>query len=125
VIMTSTYDFAEPGFILIDRANEMNNNWWCENIRATNPCVTADTRLVQLQIGFVRGAASEPAGKAHIAITFVRSARCIVRTGQSADERSVVRPRESIGNDHRRAGAMLERERGQATHERARCQAKS
>ena len=38
VIMTSTYDFAEPGFILIDRANEMNNNWWCENIRATNPC---------------------------------------------------------------------------------------
>ncbi|HWG29995.1 MAG TPA: adenosylcobalamin-dependent ribonucleoside-diphosphate reductase [Steroidobacteraceae bacterium] len=38
VIMTSTYDFAEPGFILIDRVNEMNNNWWCENIRATNPC---------------------------------------------------------------------------------------
>ena len=43
VIMSSTYDFAEPGFILIDRVNEMNNNWWCENIRATNPCVTADT----------------------------------------------------------------------------------
>ena len=38
VIMTSTYDFAEPGFILIDRVNEMNNNWWCENVRATNPC---------------------------------------------------------------------------------------
>ncbi len=38
VIMASTYDFAEPGFILIDRVNEMNNNWWCENIRATNPC---------------------------------------------------------------------------------------
>ncbi len=43
VIMSSTYDFAEPGFVLIDRVNEMNNNWWCENIRATNPCVTADT----------------------------------------------------------------------------------
>jgi ribonucleoside-diphosphate reductase alpha chain len=38
VIMSSTYDFAEPGFILIDRVNEMNNNWWTEDIRATNPC---------------------------------------------------------------------------------------
>ena len=38
VIMSSTYDFAEPGFVLVDRVNEMNNNWFCENIRATNPC---------------------------------------------------------------------------------------
>jgi len=38
VIMGSTYDFAEPGFILVDRINEMNNNWFVENIRATNPC---------------------------------------------------------------------------------------
>jgi len=37
-IMTATYDFAEPGFVLIDRVNEMNNNWFDENIRATNPC---------------------------------------------------------------------------------------
>ena len=37
-IMRSNYDFAEPGFILVDRVNRMNNLWFCEDIRATNPC---------------------------------------------------------------------------------------
>ncbi|MGH8353533.1 MAG: adenosylcobalamin-dependent ribonucleoside-diphosphate reductase [Pseudomonas sp.] len=38
MLMASNYDYAEPGFILIDRVNQWNNNWWCENIRACNPC---------------------------------------------------------------------------------------
>ena len=37
-IMESTYAYAEPGVIFIDRVNSMHNIWWMEQVATTNPC---------------------------------------------------------------------------------------
>jgi ribonucleoside-diphosphate reductase alpha chain len=38
MILKNSYEWSEPGVIFIDRTNELNNLWYCEEIRCTNPC---------------------------------------------------------------------------------------
>jgi hypothetical protein len=88
------------------------------------PCISADTRGIHLDIGFVRGAAGEAADEADIAVTGVSIAWRIYRSNQSSNKSSVIWSGECIGDDYRSAGAVFERERDKK-EERTRDQAKS
>lgn len=98
---------------------------WCIDAQVySKPCISADTRAIHLDIGFVRGAAGEAADKADVAVTGVSGAWRIYRSGQSSDKSSVIWSSECIGDDYRSAGAVFERERDKKD-ERTRDQAKS
>lgn len=45
-IMRATYEFAEPGVLFIDRANQLDPLGSIDKINATNPCLVGDTWIL-------------------------------------------------------------------------------